>query len=80
MLRATTLQTPQENHLAVDLAHGDIVVLYALEVLLHLVQFVVVSGKECACLRLRLLVQMFDNGPRNTDAVVGRGAAPQLVE
>ena len=76
VLRAAPLQLAHKNHLAVNLLHRHVVVLDALEVLLHLVQLVVVGGKERTGLRLGVLVQILHDGPCNRDAVVGAGAAP----
>ena len=48
VLRAALLQLSEEDDLALHLLHADVVVFYAREVLLHLVQLVVVGGKERA--------------------------------
>ena len=80
VLRATLLQLTQEDDLAVDLLYRDVVVLDALEALLHLVQLMVMRGEERARLSLGMLVQVFDDGPRNGDAIVGTRATAQLVE
>ena len=80
VLRATFLQLAEKDDLTLNLLHGNIIVFDAIEVLLHLVQLVVVSSKERAGLGLGLLVQVFDDSPRNGDAVVGGGATTQLVE
>ena len=45
VLRSAAHQLAQEDNLAVKLLHRHVVVLYALEVLLHLVQLVIVSGE-----------------------------------
>ena len=80
VLRSAAHQLAQEDNLAVKLLHRHIVVLYTLEVFLHLVQLVIVSGEERARLRLRVLVKILHDSPGDGDAVVGRRAAAQLVE
>ena len=81
VLRAALLELAQEDDFAVDLLHRDVVVLNAGKIFLHLVQLVVVGGEERARpAGLRVLVQVFNDGPGYRDAVVGRRAAAQLVE
>ena len=80
VFRTASHQFAQENDLAVQLLHADVIVLDTTEVLLHFVQFVIVSGEECACLRTLMIVQIFHNSPRYGDAVVGRSASSKLVE
>ena len=63
VLRTATHQFAKEDNLAVHLFHTDIEVLDALEVLLHLIKFVIVSGEESACLCPRILMQIFYNRP-----------------
>ena len=48
--------------------------------LLHFVQFVVVSGEERAGLSARMLMQILHYCPRNGDAVVRGSASSELVE
>ncbi len=80
VFRAAGHQFAQEDHLAVDLAHAHIIVFYAREETLHLVELMIVGCEERACLRLSVLVQMLHDGPRNGYAIVGRGATAQLIE
>ena len=40
----------------------------------------IMGGKERAGASLGILVEVLDDGPGYADAVVGRGATPQLVE
>ena len=80
VLTATLLQLTQEDDFPFCLLHRDVIVLDALEVLLHLVELVVVRGEECTCLRLRMLMQVFHNSPGNRNAVIGRGSSSQLVK
>ena len=80
VLTPTPFQLPKEDDLAVHLLHADVVVLDALEVLLHLVQLVVVGGKERTGLASAVLMQVFHDGPGYADAVVGRGATSQFVK
>ena len=77
---AAAFELSQEDYLAVHLAHADIVVLYALEVLFHLVKLVVVGGEEGACGGLGVLVQVFHDGPCDAYSVVSRRAPAKLVE
>ena len=68
-----------KHDLAVDFLHGHVVVLDAAKRLGHLVELVVVGGKEGLGVA-RVLVNVLHNGPGYRDAVVGAGAAAQLVE
>ena len=70
VLTPTLFQFAQEDDLAFHLFDGDVVVLDALEVLLHLVQFMVVSGKERTSLSLGMFVQILYDSPGNTDTVI----------
>ena len=63
-----------------DTSNAYIEVLNAFESLLHLIEFVVVSSKKCACSCLWLLVKILDNGPRNAYSIIGRCASSQLIE
>ena len=78
--RAPLLELAQEEHLAVVLAHGHVVVDHAGEGLLHLVELVVVGGEEGAGSAGAVLVDVLDDGPGDGDAVVGGGASAELVE
>ena len=80
MLAPTLFQLAQEDDLTFDLLDRDVVVLDTREVLLHLVQLVIVRGKERTGPSLGLLVQIFYDGPGYGDAVVGRSTTAQLVE
>ena len=79
MLRAAADQFAQEDDLLARLPYGDVVVADAAERLLHLVQFVVVGGKQGLGMSL-VLVDILHDGPCDGDAVVGGGASAQFVE
>jgi hypothetical protein len=49
-------------------------------VLRHLDQFVVVRGEERARPALRVVVQVFDDGPGNRHPIVSAGAASDFVQ
>ena len=80
VLAASTLQFAEENHLAIHLLDTHIVVFDAVEAFLHLVELMVVGGKERASLGTLVLVEIFHDSPGYGDAVVGGRAAPQFVE
>ena len=80
VLAASALQPAQEDDPSIGLAHAYIIILYAGEAVLHLVEFVVMGGKEGACPASGMLVDVLHNGPGNADAVVGAGAASKLIE
>ena len=80
VLRAAALELAQEDDLVAHLADRDVVVLHARTHLLHLVELVVVRGEERLGMGRGVVVQVFDHGPGDRDAVVGRRAAPDLVE
>ena len=80
VLGTAALQLAQEDDTIVNFFHTHIVVLDAPEVLLHLVEFVVVGGEECARLCLGMLVQVLHNRPRDGNAIAGGGAATEFVE
>ena len=80
MLAATRLQLAQEDNLAIHLLHTHVEVLDAREILLHLVQLVIMSGKEGASLRLLVLMKIFHDSPGDADAIVGRSSTTQLIE
>ena len=63
MLAASTLQFTHKNHLTIQLLDRYVVILDALEVLLHLVQLVVVGGKEGTCTGFGVFVDILHNGP-----------------
>ena len=78
MLRATLLELAQKHHLAVYLFHRHIVVRNPPEILLHLVQFVIMSGEECLGVEAPVLMNVLHNRPGYGDAVVGGCAAPEV--
>ena len=80
MLTATRLQLAQEDNLAIHLLHTHVEVLDAREILLHLVQLVIMSGKERTSLRLLVLMKIFHDSPGDADAIVGRSSTTQLIE
>ena len=80
VLAASTLQFAEEDHLAIHLLDTHIVVFDAVEAFLHLVELMVVGGKERASLGTLVLVEIFHDGPGYGDTVVGGRAAPQFVE
>lgn len=52
----------------------------AREEFLHLVELMIVRGEERSRMRFRILMDVFNNGPGNGDAVVGGSAATQFIE
>ena len=80
VFRPAARQFAEKNNAVIYFAHRDIVVLDARETLFHVVQLVIVGGKEGASVHFRPFVKMLHNAPRDGDAVVGRGAASQFVE
>ena len=80
VLRTAPHQFAKEDDLAIHLFHTDVVVLDATEVLLHLIEFVIMSGKESACLCPWALMQIFHYCPCYGYAVVGGSASSEFVE
>ena len=80
VLRTATGELSQEDHLSAGLPHTYVIVLYAVEILLHLVQLMVVCGEEHACPCPRIFVHILHYCPRYAYAVVCGSAASQLVE
>ena len=80
VLAATRFQLAQEDNLAIHLLHTHVEVLDAREILLHLVQLVIMSGKEGASLRLLVLMQIFHDSPGDGNAIVGGCSTTQLIE
>ena len=80
VLRAAPFEPAQEYHLAIHVLHTHVVVLHTGKELLHLVEFVVVSGKERSRLSVLMLVQILHDGPRYAYSVVGGSASSKLVE
>ena len=80
VLAAALDELAQEDDLLVDLAHGDVVVAHAGQRAGHVVELVVVGGEEGAGMAAGVLVDVLDDGPGDGDAVVGAGAAAELVE
>src|SRR5260370_22547009 len=68
----------QEDNLSFALLHQDIVVSQAGKFVGQLSQFVIVRGEKHAA--TDLVVQILGNGPSQTHAVVGAGAAADLIE
>ena len=56
------------------------VVLHARTHLLHLVQFMVMRGEKRLGMRRRVVVQVFDHGPRNRNTVIGARTAADFVQ
>ena len=65
---------------ALLLGHGDVVVAHARQHARQLGQLVVVGGEERLRAAARVVVQVFDDGAGDGQAVVGAGAAPDLVQ
>ena len=80
MLTPTLFEFTQEDDLAINLFHTDIIVLDAREVLLHLVELMVVRCEEGACLHLRVVVEVFRDRPGEAEAVEGACAASDFIE
>ena len=77
---SSTFQLTEENHFIVHFLHRHIVVLDTLEGFLHLVQFMIMGGKQGACFRFRMFVDILYDGPGNRNTVISRRTAPQLIE
>ena len=70
-----------EDDLVVPLFDGDGVVFEAVEGFRELCEFVVVGGEEGAgSVGIDIGVEVLDHGPGDGEAVVGAGAAADLVE
>ena len=80
MFRTASFQFTQEDDLTIDLLDADVEILDAREGPFHLVQLVIVCGKERAGMSAIVLMDVFDNGPRDGNAVVGTCAATQFIE
>ena len=80
VLTAATFQLAKEDDFIIDFLHGYVVVLDAFEGFLHLVQLMVVGGKQGARLCPGMLVDMLYNSPGNGNTVVGRSTTPQLIK
>ena len=63
VLTSSPFKFTEEDDLVIHFLHRYIVILDALEGLLHLVQLVIVGGKKGAGLRLGMLVDMLHNAP-----------------
>ena len=70
----------EEDDIVVPLLHRHGVVAQARQVFFQLGQLLVVGGEEGARPVFGVGVEMFDDGPSDGQAVVGRGAAADLVE
>ena len=68
----------QENHLSVPLLNCDSGIIDPAQFVRKRGHFVVVRGKERT--RTVDVVQMFQRGPRDGQAVIGRGAAPDFIQ
>ena len=73
-------QFAQEDHFVIDLLHRNIVVLDTLERSLHLVQLMIMRGKQCLRTGIGMFVDIFDNRPGNRNTVVCACPASQFVK
>ena len=73
MFAAATFQFAQKNLFIIYLLHRYIVILDALERFLHLVQLMIMSGKQRTCLGFRMLVNMLHNSPSNGNTIIASG-------
>ena len=80
MFAAATFQFAQKNHFIIYLLHRYIVILDALERFLHLVQLMIMSGKQRTCLGFRMLVNMLHNSPSNGNTIISGGSPSQLIK
>ena len=80
MFASSTFQLSHENHLAVNLLDRHVVVLDAFMGLLHLVQFVVMGGKERSGMGFRMIMDILHDGPGDADAIIGGSASSQLIK
>ena len=80
VFRPAAFELSEEDDLPINLLHAHIEVLDAGEALLHLVQLMVVRGKERAGMAAVAFVDVLDDSPRYGDAVIGACAASQFVE
>jgi len=80
MFRTATAKGAQEDNASVFLNHRHVPVFDAREEFLHLVELMIVRGEERSRMRFRILMDVFNNGPGNGDAVVGGSAATQFIE
>ncbi len=70
----------QEDDVLAVLRYVQVEVAHLRQPLLHLDQLVVVRGEERARAALRVIVQILDDGPGDSHAVVGAGPTPHLVQ
>src|SRR5690554_5530180 len=80
MFAASGHQFPKEDHLVIDLLHRHVVVFDPFERLRHLVQLMVMCGKEGFGTCRRVFVYILHDGPRDGNTVVGAGPTSQFIE
>ena len=80
MLAAAPLQLAQENDPSVHLLDGHVIVLDTRIKFLHLVQLMVVRGKERPRPPFLVFMDVLHDGPGDADAVVRRSTASQLIK
>ena len=69
---------PEEHHGIVVLAHGDVQVEHARQAVGEFGKFMVVRGEQG--FGTELLMEMFHDRPRETEAIEGAGAAADFIE
>ena len=77
---STWLQFAQEDDLPVHLAHTHIEILDTREASLHLVQLMIMGGKECTRMTIPILMDILHDGPCYADAVIGTGTSSQFIK
>src|SRR4030042_4796787 len=70
----------QEGYLTPFFGNSDVVVPHAGQEIRQLHQFVVMSGKQRFCAQSGVIMDILGNCLSNRKTIVGRGAAPYLVE
>ncbi|MNE70478.1 hypothetical protein D3C80_1662690 [compost metagenome] len=78
MTAAARRQLAQEDNLIARFFMGDVVVLYALQLMLQFVQLMIVGCEDRLCF-VRMLLYKFYNRPGNGNTIVGAGTPANLV-
>ena len=80
VLYAPQLQAAKEYDLIIDLSHRNVEIAYPWEAVLHLIQLVVMGGKESLGTSTLRVVYILRHGPGDRDAIVGARPSPDFVK
>src|SRR2546428_10259795 len=70
----------EEDDFATFFGNSDVHATDARQHLSNFDEFVVVSGEEGTCATTFVVVQIFDDGTSDGEAIIGAGAAPNFIE